>query len=270
METPITVQQGHYTIQSAEASAFVVYRSGRVLNWTENSTLRRTWPTASPHPDRTLPRSARAARRADPGRSDVTALVVLILTLMADQATKGLVTRTMSPGQSIPDEGIVRATYVVNSGSAFGLFPDQTLFLTFASLVGIGVLLFFYRTHPVDSFMLRLSLGLMLGGAMGNLIDRVRLGHVVDFIDVGAWPVFNLADSAIVVGLIGLMWIVTSARYGQRAPDEPAPTAAFTSAESDWTEQAPDAWFDDYNDHIDGVATVQADLLRPRREEAWE
>ena len=198
-----------------------MYRSGRVLNWNENSTLRRTWPTASPHPDRTLPRSARAARRADPGRSDVTALVVLILTLMADQATKGLVTRTMSPGQSIPDEGIVRATYVVNSGSAFGLFPDQTLFLTFASLVGIGVLLFFYRTHPVDSFVLRLSLGLMLGGAMGNLIDRVRLGHVVDFIDVGAWPVFNLADSSIVVGLIGLMWIVTSAKYGQRAPVEP-------------------------------------------------
>lgn len=200
----------------------------------------------------------------------MTALVVLILTLMADQATKGLVTRTMSPGQSIPDEGILRATYVVNSGSAFGLFPDQTLLLTFASLVGIGVLLYFYRTHPVDSLMLRLSLGLMLGGAMGNLIDRVRLGHVVDFIDVGAWPVFNLADSAIVVGLIGLMWTVASAKHGERAPVEPTSAAVFTPAEGDWTEQAPDAWFDDYHDHIGGAVTVQVETRRPGREEAWE
>ncbi len=189
---------------------------------------------------------------------------------MADQATKGLVTRTMSPGQSIPDEGIVRATYVVNSGSAFGLFPDQTLLLTFASLVGIGVLLYFYRTHPVESLMLRLSLGLMLGGAMGNLIDRVRLGHVVDFIDVGAWPVFNIADSSIVVGLIGLMWTVASAKHGERAPVEPTPAVVFTPAERDWTEQAPDAWFDEYNDHIGGAATVPADMQQTRREKAWE
>ena len=200
-----------------------------------------------------------------PGRSDVTALVVLILTLMADQSTKGLVTRTMSPGQSIPDDGFVRATYVLNTGSAFGLFPDQTLLLTLASLVGIGVLLFFYRTHPVDSFMLRLSLGLMLGGAMGNLIDRVRLGHVVDFIDVGAWPVFNIADSSIVVGLIGLLLTVTSAKSGSRAPTEAA--AAFAPAKNDWTEQAPDAWFNEYNDNLHGAAAVPGEIPRPAREE---
>ena len=200
----------------------------------------------------------------------MTALVVLIVTLMADQATKGLVTRTMSPGQSIPDDGILRMTYVVNSGSAFGFFPDQTLMLTLASVVGIGVLLVFYRTHPVDSRMLRFSLGLQLGGAMGNLIDRVRLGHVVDFIDVGAWPVFNLADSAIVVGLIGLLWTVTTVKYGQRPAEEPAALSALTPAETDWTAQAPDAWFDDYNDHLAGAAGTPIDPARTRREQAWE
>ena len=185
---------------------------------------------------------------------------------MADQATKGLVTRTMSPGQSIPDEGFVRATYVLNTGSAFGLFPDQTLLLTLASLVGIGVLLYFYRTHPADSFILRLSLGLMLGGAMGNLIDRVRLGHVVDFIDVGAWPVFNLADSAIVVGLIGLLLTVTSMKSGSRTTVEEAPVAALASNENDWTEQAPDAWFDHNSDDLGGAAVAPGETPQSR----WE
>ena len=200
----------------------------------------------------------------------MTALVALIVTLVADQATKGLVARTMSPGQSIPDAGVLRATYVTNSGSAFGLFPNQTLFLILASLVGIGVLLVFYRTHPVASSLLRLSLGLQLGGAVGNLIDRVRLGYVVDFIDVGSWPVFNLADSAIVVGLVGLMWIVTSAKYGDRPAPEPVAVAAFGPVGADWTEQTPDAWFDDYNDNLSGPARPPDGVAQAGREEPWE
>ena len=113
---------------------------------------------------------------------------------------------------------MLRRTY----GAAFGFFPNQTLFLVLASFVGIGVLLIFYRANSLNSTLLRLSLGLQLGGAIGNLVDRVRLGYVVDFIDVGAWPVFNLADSAIVVGLIGLLWTLTSTR-GRDAP-KPEPT----------------------------------------------
>jgi signal peptidase II len=136
----------------------------------------------------------------------------MIAAIMADQVTKGLVVFTMSHGQSVPDSGLFRVTYVTNTGSAFGLFPNQTIPLILASFVGIGVLLLFYRTHPLNNTMLQVSLGLQLGGAMGNLVDRVRLGYVVDFIDVGAWPVFNLADSAIVVGLIGLLWILASSR----------------------------------------------------------
>jgi len=152
----------------------------------------------------------------------ITPLIILLVTLMADQVTKGLVVLAMHPGQSIPSSGLFRLTYVTNSGSAFGLFLNQTLFLVLASFVGIGVLLIFYRTNPINSTMLRLSLGLQLGGAIGNLVDRVRLGYVVDFIDVGTWPVFNLADSAIVVGLIGLLWTLTSTRG--RGGSEPEPT----------------------------------------------
>ncbi|MFH1559843.1 MAG: signal peptidase II [Chloroflexota bacterium] len=147
--------------------------------------------------------------------------IILIATLMADQVTKWLVGLTMSPGQSVPDSGLFRFTYVTNTGSAFGLFPNQTTFLILASFVGIGVLLVFYRTHPINSTILHMSLGLQLGGAIGNLVDRVRLGYVVDFIDVGAWPVFNLADSAIVVGLVGLMWVLASTRDKDTPEQEP-------------------------------------------------
>ena len=148
-------------------------------------------------------------------------LVILVATLMADQVTKGLVVLAMSPGQSVPGSGLFRFTYVTNTGSAFGLFPNQTVFLVLASFVGIGVLLVFYRTHPLNNNLLHASLGLQLGGALGNLVDRVRLGYVVDFIDVGAWPVFNLADSAIVVGLIGLLWTLATTKDKDAPEPEP-------------------------------------------------
>ena len=149
----------------------------------------------------------------------ITPLIILIAILMADQVTKWLVVLTMNPGQSIPDSGLVRITYVTNTGSAFGFFPNQTIFLVLASFVGIGVLLVFYRTHPINNTLLHASLGLQLGGAIGNLVDRIRLGYVVDFIDVGTWPVFNVADSAIVVGLIGLLWALMSTK--DRSGPEP-------------------------------------------------
>ncbi|MBF8266601.1 MAG: lspA [Dehalococcoidia bacterium] len=139
-------------------------------------------------------------------------LFILIATLAADQVSKGMVRLALIPGQSVPESGVFRLTYVTNTGSALGFFPNQTLFLIAASLVGIGALLLFYRTHHASGVLLHISLGLQLGGALGNLVDRVRLGHVTDFIYVGWWPVFNLADSAIMVGLATLLWIIVSAK----------------------------------------------------------
>ncbi|MDY6892575.1 MAG: signal peptidase II [Chloroflexota bacterium] len=127
-------------------------------------------------------------------------LLVSIVVIGADQFSKYLITATMELGQSIPAEGIIRLTYTTNTGGAFGLFANQTFLLTMIAFVGIAVLVLYLRYLPLDSRLLRLGLGLALGGAAGNLIDRVRLGEVTDFIDVGFWPIFNIADSAIVVG----------------------------------------------------------------------
>lgn len=131
---------------------------------------------------------------------------VLVLTIglvfSLDQITKAVVRHSLVLLESVPTEGLFRITHTFNTGSAFGLFPDQTLFLIMASFVGIGVLLLVYRHYPVPSYALRLALGLQLGGAGGNLLDRLRMGHVTDFIDVGAWPIFNVADASIVIGII--------------------------------------------------------------------
>ena len=122
-----------------------------------------------------------------------------------DQVSKRIITAWLDLGESWPSEGFFRITYGTNSGTAFGLFPNHTTLLIVVSVVAIGFLFYFYRAHAMPSLVLRFAIGLQLGGAFGNLIDRVLNGKVVDFIDVGPWPIFNLADSSIVVGIFILM-----------------------------------------------------------------
>lgn len=125
-----------------------------------------------------------------------------------DQLTKHMVSSTMNPYESWPRTGFIRITNSSNTGTAFGLLQDQTAFLILASVFAIGFLYYFYRTQALNNRMLRLAIGLQLGGAVGNLIDRVRLGAVVDFVDVGPWPIFNLADSSIVCGIAILITVI--------------------------------------------------------------
>ncbi|MDE2718717.1 MAG: signal peptidase II [Chloroflexota bacterium] len=142
-----------------------------------------------------------------------------------DQVSKRLITSWLDLGESWPSEGFFRITYGTNSGTAFGLFPNHTTLLIVVSLVAIGFLFYFYRAHAMPSLLLRFAIGLQLGGAFGNLIDRVLNGKVVDFIDVGPWPIFNLADSSIVVGIFILMavFLLTkeSTEERQTAPATP-------------------------------------------------
>ena len=97
-------------------------------------------------------------------------------------------------------------SYTTNSGAAFGLLADRNLLFLFIGLVVIAVIALSWRYLPGGKLLLRISLGLQLGGALGNLLDRLRQGYVVDFIQVRGWPVFNLADSAICCGVALLMW----------------------------------------------------------------
>ena len=155
-------------------------------------------------------------RTAAPWYRDSLFLCLATAIFVADQITKHLVRTNLVPYlDSIPYEGPIRIVHVYNSGAAFGLFQDFTFPLIIASLVGIGVLLLVYRNSSNPSLLLRLSLGLQVGGAGGNLLDRVRLGHVTDFIDIGPWPVFNVADASIVVGIFMLAWVLLRGGYGQ-------------------------------------------------------
>lgn len=129
-------------------------------------------------------------------------LTLVVLVLGVDQLSKYLVRTYIELGQSIPSEGIVRLTYTTNTGGAFGLFANQAFLLTLAAIMGILILSFYIRYLSLSNTLLRAGLGLILGGALGNLMDRLRFGEVIDFIDLGFWPVFNFADSAIVVGTI--------------------------------------------------------------------
>jgi len=133
---------------------------------------------------------------------------LIVLAFAADQTSKGWIRSNLLLGESLPTAGFFRLLHTYNTGSAFGLFPGQTFLLMLASLVGIGILLLYFKNETIPPFWLRTSLGLQLGGAAGNLVDRITLGRVTDFIAVGPWPVFNLADSSIMVGIAILAWFV--------------------------------------------------------------
>lgn len=152
---------------------------------------------------------------------------ILLLTIpsvfIADQLTKFAIKGTLPLGESWPAEGLIRLTHGANTGTAFGLLPNQTLFLIFASIIAIGFLGYFYRAYALPSPILRLAIGLQLGGAFGNLFDRVAFGAVTDFIDVGWWPIFNIADSSICVGMATL--VIVMLLFDRKPADEPSKEA---------------------------------------------
>ncbi len=133
-------------------------------------------------------------------------IIVAALVLVADQITKLWVSRALVPGQSVPVVGIFHISYTTNTGAAFGILRGQSMFLTLAALVVVVAMLFFYRHLSSAGLLSNVALGLILGGSLGNLVDRLRLGHVVDFLDFTYWPAFNVADSSIVVGVIVLAY----------------------------------------------------------------
>jgi signal peptidase II len=140
---------------------------------------------------------ARQARRGAPF------FLVAAAVFALDQVTKALIRDWLAVGESWPSDGwLVKITHVTNTGAAFGILQDQGVFLTITAVIAIGAIVFYYLYPPLEHGLLRVAMGLLLGGAAGNLIDRVRFGHVTDFIDFPRYPEFNVADSSIVIGLI--------------------------------------------------------------------
>ncbi len=124
-----------------------------------------------------------------------------ILVFIIDQLVKHLVVSTMHLGQSFPViKGIFHITYVLNPGAAFGMLEHQRWFFILVALAAVLLGAAFYKKLQQESFLMRSGAGLLLGGAVGNLADRIQSGLVVDFLDFRIWPVFNIADIAICAG----------------------------------------------------------------------
>lgn len=130
-----------------------------------------------------------------------TAGVIIIL----DQWTKAIVRQFLNLGDMWMPLGwlspYARVVHWYNTGVAFGMFQDKNLLFSILALTISVLLIIFYPKLTEDDWFLRIALGLQLGGSLGNLIDRIKIGHVTDFISVGNFPVFNIADASISVGV---------------------------------------------------------------------
>ena len=136
-------------------------------------------------------------------------LLIAAFVVATDQLSKLWIRANLLPDESLPEMGILTITHAQNTGAAFGLFTNQAFLLTLIAIVGLIVILLFYHHLPQSGILSTVALGLVFGGALGNLIDRIRLGQVTDFIYIRLWnnfywPAFNIADSAITTGVIVL------------------------------------------------------------------
>lgn len=133
------------------------------------------------------------------------------ISVALDQWTKGLVRANIEfGGQWLPEwlswlSPYARIVYWHNSGAAFGIFQNGNLVFTVLAFVVIGAIIYYFPQVENDDWTLKLAMGLQLGGAAGNLIDRLLIGKVTDFISVGVFPVFNIADASITVGVLVLL-----------------------------------------------------------------
>jgi signal peptidase II len=171
--------------------------------------------------------AADEVQKASTGERSILFLVMLAV-LVLDQLSKAYIEKwlpingTWSFSEALAP--IFRITHVSNTGAAFGIFPSgSALFTIVAILVSIFVIIYSFRL-PAHNARYRIALGLMLGGAIGNLIDRFRIGHVTDFIDIGPVPVWNVADASIVCGtiLLGILMLLDERKEKQAREAEEA------------------------------------------------
>ena len=130
------------------------------------------------------------------------------LVIVIDQATKYWIQSRMAYGESWPIfTDIFHITYILNPGAAFGILENKTWFFIAVALVLLVGVAYLYPRLP-ENMIVKLGTGLLVGGAIGNLIDRVRIGYVIDFFDFRIWPIFNVADICIVCGVACLAYFL--------------------------------------------------------------
>jgi len=130
--------------------------------------------------------------------------LIIISGFFFDQLSKILIVSKLGLGESI-DFGIFALHYLQNTGASFSLLPNATDFLTVFSLIVVVVIISCYKKINVKH---RLFFALIVSGALGNLLDRIRLGYVIDFLDFKIWPVFNIADTLVFIGAFSLMYVI--------------------------------------------------------------
>jgi len=136
-------------------------------------------------------------------------IILAVVVVILDQAAKYFVQSNMLIGMSIPViNNIFHLTYILNPGAAFGIFEHQTLVFIIIAVGLFIAAIYYYPRIPAGYRLLRVGVGLLMGGAAGNLIDRIKTGFVVDYLDFRVWPVFNIADIAIVAGVSLIIYIL--------------------------------------------------------------
>jgi signal peptidase II len=171
-------------------------------------------------------RAARATSRSRPRWPVFLALAAAVV--VVDQLTKAWLVSFLAPGERVQVIGdYVRLIHTQNTGALFGLFRDQAMFFAIVSIGVVGAIVWFHHTSGRNS-LLSVALGLLLGGALGNMADRFRIGYVVDFVDVGLgnlrFYTFNVADSAISLAiLLLLISAVVSGRDADRSAGPETP-----------------------------------------------
>jgi signal peptidase II len=143
-------------------------------------------------------------------------LAVAFAAILADQITKGIVASQLELGDSVHLLGPLSIRHVRNPGIAFGLFSSWATAVTILTACAIAWMVFYFARSGARHPVLPVALGLLIGGSLANLIDRIRLGHVTDFLDLRFWPAFNLADTFIVAGVAILLVALVSAERQPR------------------------------------------------------
>lgn len=136
-------------------------------------------------------------------------LILMISIVVLDRITKLLVVNTMTENMSIPIiKNVFHLTYILNPGAAFGMLQNSRTFFILLTFLIVASAIFFRKKLQQESTLVQYGIGLFLGGALGNVIDRIETGLVIDFFDLRIWPIFNVADIAICLGVGLIVWSV--------------------------------------------------------------